>query len=128
MRGDRRAALDPRLWTIQLYRLHASFLPCLCLDWLSSQHYLKLILLFFSPEKEFKYIYGHLQTTNRTRTRTGLDSKDRTGHARTITTEKSFYPKLPNTRTTMPRNTAASKSAAGPSNSSEDEIITVLTP
>ena len=28
----------------------------------------------------------------------------------------------------MPRNTAASKTAAGPSNSSEDEIITISTP
>ena len=37
-------------------------------------------------------------------------------------------PKLPNAHTTMPRNTAASKSAAGPSNNSEDKTITVLTP
>ena len=71
------SASDPRLWIIQLYRLHTSFLPCLCLDWLSSQHYLKLILLFFSPEKEFKYIYEHLQTTNRTRT--GQNLKDKIG-------------------------------------------------
>ena len=28
----------------------------------------------------------------------------------------------------MPRNTAASKTAAGPSNTSEDETITILTP
>ena len=42
--------------------------------------------------------------------------------------KKSFYPKLPNTRSTIPRNTAASKSAIGPLNKSEDKTITVLTP
>ena len=52
----------------------------------------------------------------------------RTGHAQTNTPEKSFYPKLPNARTTIPRNTAASKTAVGPLNTSKDEIITVLTP
>ena len=72
------SALDLCLWTIQLYRLYISFLPCLYLNWLSPQHYLKLFLLFFSPKKEFKYIYrylqtftdiyGHLQTINRIKT------------------------------------------------------------
>jgi hypothetical protein len=51
----------------------------------------------------------------------------RTGHVRTNTTKKSFYPKLPNAYTTMPRNIVASKTAVGPLNTSEDEIITVLT-
>ena len=66
--------------------------------------------------------------------RTGPQEQDpknrtpRTGqHVRTITTKKSFYLKLPNARTTMPRNTVASRTAAGPLNSSKDKIITVLT-
>ena len=53
----------------------------------------------------------------------------RTGqHVWTITTKKSFYLKLPNARTTVPRNTAANKMAVGLLNSSKDEIITILTP
>jgi hypothetical protein len=39
-----------------------------------------------------------------------------------------FYLKLPNACTIMPRNTAASKTAARPLNTSKDEIVTVLTP
>ena len=73
---------------------------------------------------------------DRTRTGQNLQEQDRIlkdrilriGYARTNTTEKSFYPKLPNARTTMPRNTAASKTAAGPLNTSKDKTITVLTP
>ena len=38
-----------------------------------------------------------------------------------------FYWKLPKARTTMPGNIAASKVAIGPSNTSNNEIITVLT-
>ena len=36
--------------------------------------------------------------------------------------------KLPNTPTTMPRNTAAGKAAAGPLNTSNGEIVTISTP
>ena len=59
--------------------------------------------------------------------KTKQDPKDKTGHAQTITIKKSFCPKLPNTRTTILRNTAVSKLAVGLLNSSKDKIITVLT-
>ena len=39
-----------------------------------------------------------------------------------------FYLKLPNAYTTMPKNTAASKMAVGPLNSSKNKTITILTP
>ena len=73
---------------------------------------------------------------DRTRTGQNLQEQDRilkdriprTGHVRTNTTKKSFYLKLPNTCTTIPRNIAASKTAVRPLNTSKDEIITVLTP
>jgi hypothetical protein len=73
---------------------------------------------------------------DRTRTGQNLQEQDRiskdkilrTGHARTNTTKKSFYLKLPNACTTMPRNIAVSKTAAGPLNTSKDKTITVLTP
>jgi hypothetical protein len=38
------------------------------------------------------------------------------------------YRKLPNTPTTMPRNTAAGKAAAGPLTTSNSEIATNLNP
>jgi hypothetical protein len=47
---------------------------------------------------------------------------------RPLPLKKTFYLKLPNTRTTIPRNIAASKSAVGLLNNSKDKIITVLTP
>ena len=41
---------------------------------------------------------------------------------------KKIYVKLPNARTTMPRNIAASKAAVGPLNTFKNKIINVLTP
>ena len=38
------------------------------------------------------------------------------------------HQKLPSTPTTMPRNIVASKAAAGPVNTSNSEIVAILTP
>ena len=40
---------------------------------------------------------------------------------------KKIYVKLPNTRTTMPKNIVASKAAVGPLNTFKDKIINILT-
>jgi len=48
------------------------------------------------------------------------------GHSRTRTPENP-YQKLPN-GTTIPRNTAAGKAAAGPANTSDGETTTVSNP
>ena len=42
--------------------------------------------------------------------------------------EINKYQKLPNTPTTMPRNTAAGKAAIGPTNTSNSKTVAVSTP
>ena len=78
-------------------------------------------------------IYRHLQTLidhkqDRTESqKTKQDSKDRTKYIQTTTPKKSFYLKLLNARTTMPRNIVASKAAVEPLNASKDKIINIST-
>ncbi len=93
------------------------------------------------PEKELKYIYG-TRTESGPRTRTEQEpqghriKQNPTEPQRTEIkdrTRRTHRPqplkKLPgNYTTTMPRNTAAGKATAGPSNTSDGETIAVSTP
>jgi len=82
----------------------------------------------FFLKKELKYIYRTKTKIKikRTKNRTLKEQNGPYGHARTRT-PKNPYQKLPN-GTTMLRNTAAGKAAAGPANTSDGETITVLNP